>query len=117
MKRLALTALLVIVSCIVLTGCNNTHARTLDGKDTVEFTLKNKKMNLLGNEEDHTNWMLVSTDGDKYVAYYGFVELDPLGRSDLYRSLDEGTTYECEIHDIISYPPANFPVVKNCTAV
>jgi hypothetical protein len=109
--------IILMVAMVLLTGCNNTSARFSERAETVTFTLENKKPNLLGNSEDHTDWMFVAEDGEKYVPYYGFVELDPLGRSELYRKLKEGQTYECVVHDVISYPPANFPVVKDCEPV
>jgi hypothetical protein len=109
------TALLLAFCFVMFAGCNNDMARHSDGK-AITVKIKDKKHNLMGDSEAHTDWVIV-TDKGKFNPYYrAFGELDMMGRSKLYKELKEGHSYRCrkvgKRHGLNSYP-----VLKDCTEV
>lgn len=109
----------VIAASVFIAGCNNTQARYADEAKakTVTFKLQDKKRNLMGDAEEHTDWMLVTSKGRFNPYYRSFGEMDVMGRPKLYKELTEGQTYRCEVYGQERKIVQHYRVIKNCSQV
>ena len=117
MNRIFITLLSLVVVAGLLTGCSQSSAQFGAGDDTTTFTVKDKHRDWLASEEDHLQWVVKTTKGKTYAAYYGHFEMDFLDRPEQYKKLKEGHTYTCELYGYEAKALHHWKVVKNCEDV
>lgn len=110
----ALSIVLALFVAFAVAGCNQSSAIWGAGGKPITITVKEKKRDWLADEETHMEWVVKTTQGDTFAAYYGNTEFDLMNRSGQWKDLKEGKTYSCEVYGRETKALHHWRVLKNC---